>query len=119
MKPRASTAEIQIAGTPPTLSDDRRRLSGALKATPPGNARASCDSGDATTTQKVEPATDSVDCTIAQLTPFDERAMRSCSAARFTGGLETIGLSRSRIRQIWFAPPARPAGPSPHAVIAP
>src|ERR1035441_3604067 len=101
MKPRASAAEIQIAGTPPTFPGDRRRLSGALRAALPGNARASCDSGEATTTQREEPAAASTDCSIAQPTPFDARTWRSCSAARFTGALDTIGLSGSRIRQIW------------------
>src|ERR1017187_2370441 len=119
MKPRTSAAESQIPGTPPTFPGDRRRLSGALRAEPPGNARESCDSGEATTTQKKEPAAVSTDCSIAQPTPFDARARRSCSAARFTGALDAIGLSGSRIRQIWFVRPARPAGASPLALIAP
>src|ERR1022692_2610177 len=118
MKPRASAAEIRIAETPPTFPGDRRRLSGAARVEPPGNARASCDSGEATTTQREEPGAASADCSIAETAPFDARAWRSFSAARFTGTVEAIGFSGSRIRQIWFVPAARPAGASPHVVTA-
>jgi hypothetical protein len=119
MKPRASAAEIKLPETPPTFPGDRRRLSGAVRVEPPGNARASCDSGEATTTQREEPAAASADCSIAETAPFDARAWRSFSAARFTGTVDAIGFSGSRIRQIWFVPAARPAGASPHAVTAP
>jgi len=62
----------------------------------------------------------SADCSIAQPTPFDARAWRSFSAARFTGAAR-----RSRILRIHdktdTACNRQPklAGASPHAVAAP
>jgi len=96
-----------------------RRLSEAVSAEPCGNNRASCDSGEATMTQKEEPAAAWVDCSIAQPTCFDTRAWRSFSAARFTGAIDAIGSCGSRIRDTWLFSAAKAFGASSQAVTAP